>query len=210
LPPEAFQWCYEHVKEDLWIASSSGGTDVCTAFILGSPILPVYAGELQCRGLGADIKSFNMAGESVIEDIGELVLTKPFPSMPIYFWNDEDGSRLQESYFDMFPGIWRHGDYLKITDRGTCVIYGRSYATINRGGITSVTLEFYRVLAQVSSVINSLILALPLYVSLSFLYLSLVINLVYLLPNEIKKTIKKQILTLCLPCDVTTYMYDFF
>src|SRR5699024_6341220 len=148
-------------KEDLWIASSSGGTDVCTAFILGSPILPVYAGELQCRGRGADIKSFNMAGESVIEDISELVLTKPFPSMPIYFWNDDDGSRLQESSFDMFPSILLHGDYLKITDRGTCVIYGRSDATINRGGIRIGTSEIYRAVDQVPTVSDSLIVDIP-------------------------------------------------
>src|SRR5699024_12625469 len=109
LPPEAFQWCYEHVKEDLWIASSSGGTDVCTAFILGSPILPVYAGELQCRGLGADIKSFNMAGGSGIEDIGELILTKPFSSMPIYFWNDGGGCCLQGRCFVLVLGLWRLG-----------------------------------------------------------------------------------------------------
>src|SRR5690625_6978163 len=101
LPPEGFQWCYDNVKSDLWIASSSGGTDVCTAFILGAPVLPVYAGELQCRGLGADIKSFNMAGESVIEDIGELVLTKPITSMSIYFLNDDSWNRRLENYFDI-------------------------------------------------------------------------------------------------------------
>ncbi|MUV38335.1 Acetoacetate--CoA ligase [Lentibacillus sp. JNUCC-1] len=117
LPPEGFQWCYDHVKEDLWIASASGGTDVCTAFILGVPTLPVYAGELQCRGLGAKIESFDDEGRPLIEDVGELVLTEPFPSMPIYFWNDPDGSRMHDSYFDMYDGIWRHGDYLKVTDR---------------------------------------------------------------------------------------------
>lgn len=208
LPPEAFQWCYEHVKEDLWIASSSGGTDVCTAFILGSPILPVYAGELQCRGLGADIKSFNMAGESVIEDIGELVLTKPFPSMPIYFWNDEDGSRLQESYFDMFPGIWRHGDYLKITDRGTCVIYGRSDATINRGGIRIGTSEIYRAVDQVPTVSDSLIVDIPDQEGESFVPLFVVMKDGYQLTDEVKQTINKQIRTQCSPRHVPTGIYE--
>src|SRR5699024_4310703 len=161
LPPEGFKWCYDHVKEDLWIASVSGGTDVCTAFNLGAPILPVYAGELQCRGLGAKIESFSDDGQPLIDEVGELVLTEPLPSMPIYFWNDEDGSRLHESYFDTFDGIWRHGDYLKITKRGTCVIYGRSDATINRGGIRIGTSEIYRAVDQVPEVVDSLIVDIP-------------------------------------------------
>src|SRR5699024_5288928 len=113
LPPEGFLWCYENVKKDLWIASLSGGTDVCTAFILGSPTLPVYAGELQCRGLGANILSFSNQGEAKTEEIGELVITEPMPCMPIYFWNDPDRSRLHDSYFADIPGVWRHGDFLK-------------------------------------------------------------------------------------------------
>lgn len=161
LPPEGFRWCYDNVKEDLWIASVSGGTDVCTAFILGAPILPVYAGELQCRGLGAKIESFNDDGEPEINEVGELVLTEPFPSMPIYFWNDEGGSRMHDSYFDIFPGIWCHGDYLKITDRHTCVIYGRSDATINRGGIRIGTSEIYRAVDQVNEIADSLIVDIP-------------------------------------------------
>src|SRR5690625_1513292 len=161
LPPEGFQWCYDNVKKDLWIASVSGGTDVCTAFILGAPIMPVYAGELQCRGLGAKIESFNDDGEPQMEEVGELVLTEPFPSMPIYFWGDSDGSRLHESYFDVFSGIWCHGDYLKVTDRHTCVIYGRSDATINRGGIRIGTSEIYRAVDQVKEVADSLIVDIP-------------------------------------------------
>src|SRR5690625_1241460 len=161
LPPEGFSWCYNHVKEDLWIASASGGTDVCTAFILGVPILPVDAGELQCRGLGAKIESFTDDGVAKIGEVGELVLTKPLPSMPIYFWNDLDGSRLHESYFDMFPGVWRHGDYLEITDRKTCRIYGRSDATINRGGIRIGRSEIYRAVDQVKEIANSLIVDIP-------------------------------------------------
>src|SRR5699024_1196817 len=155
LPPEGFEWCYEHVKKDLWIASVSGGTDVCTAFILGVPTLPVYAGELQCRGLGAKVESFDDHGIPHLNEVGELVLTEPFPSMPTYFWNDPDGTRMHDSYFDMYPGIWRHGDYLKVTDRGTCVIYGRSDATINRGGVRIGTSEIYRAVDQVKEVVDS-------------------------------------------------------
>jgi len=208
LPPEGFQWCYENVKKDLWIASVSGGTDVCTAFILGIPTLPVYAGELQCRGLGAKIESFNDNGHPEIEAVGELVLTEPFPSMPIYFWNDTDGSRLHESYFDVFPGIWRHGDYLKITDRHTCVIYGRSDATINRGGIRIGTSEIYRAVDQVKAVADSLIVDIPKEDGDSFTPLFVVMKDRHSLTDETKQAIKKQIRTQCSPRHVPTGIYE--
>jgi acetoacetyl-CoA synthetase len=208
LPPEGFQWCYDNVKKDLWIASSSGGTDICTAFILGIPILPVYAGELQCRGLGAKIESFNDKGQSKIEEVGELVLTEPFPSMPIYFWNDEDGSRLRESYFDMYPGIWRHGDYLKVTDRHTCVIYGRSDATINRGGIRIGTSEIYRAVDQIKEVADSLIVDIPKEDGDSFTPLFVVMKQGYQLTAEIEQKLKKQIRTQCSPRHVPTSFYQ--
>ncbi|SET00085.1 acetoacetyl-CoA synthetase [Oceanobacillus limi] len=207
LPPEGFKWCYDHVKEDLWIASASGGTDVCTAFILGVPILPVYAGELQCRGLGAKIESFTDEGEAKIEEVGELVLTEPFPSMPIYFWNDIDGSRLRESYFDMFPGVWRHGDYLKVTERGTCVIYGRSDATINRGGIRIGTSEIYRAVDQVKEIADSLIVDIPKDNGDSFVPLFVIMKDGYVLTAEIKHAIKQQIKTQCSPRHVPTDIY---
>jgi acetoacetyl-CoA synthetase len=207
LPPEGFKWCYDNVKKDLWIASASGGTDVCTAFILGAPILPVYAGELQCRGLGAKIESFNDDGEPQIEEVGELVLTKPFPSMPIYFWGDSDGSRLHESYFDVFPGIWCHGDYLKITDRHTCVIYGRSDATINRGGIRIGTSEIYRAVDQVKEVADSLIVDIP-KGNDSETPLFVQMKEGYELTNEIKQVIKKQIRSQCSPRHVPTGVYE--
>ncbi|MBP1968425.1 acetoacetyl-CoA synthetase [Virgibacillus natechei] len=207
LPPEGFQWCYENVKSNLWIASASGGTDVCTAFILGAPILPVYAGELQCRGLGAKIESFNDDGEPQIKEVGELVLTEPFPSMPIYFWNDEDGSRLHESYFDMYPGIWRHGDYLKVTDRGTSVIYGRSDATINRGGIRIGTSEIYRAVDQVKEVADSLIVDVPTG-STSFTPLFVVMKEGYKLTDEIQQIIKKQIKEQCSPRHVPSEFHE--
>lgn len=208
LPPEGFQWCYDNVKDDLWIASASGGTDVCTAFILGAPILPVYAGELQCRGLGAKIESFNDEGEPEIEEVGELVLTEPFPSMPIYFWGDEDGERLHESYFDVFPGIWRHGDYLKVTERSTCVIYGRSDATINRGGIRIGTSEIYRAVDYVSEVADSLIVDIPDGEGDSSVLLFAVMNEGYELDESIKKKIKKQIRTHCSPRHAPNEIYQ--
>ncbi|MBT2214887.1 acetoacetate--CoA ligase [Virgibacillus dakarensis] len=207
LPPEGFQWCYDNVKEDLWIASASGGTDVCTAFILGVPILPVYAGELQCRGLGAKIESFNDMAEAQIDEVGELVLTEPFPSMPIYFWNDHDGSRLRDSYFDEFPGTWRHGDYLKVTNRHTCVIYGRSDATINRGGVRIGTSEIYRAVDQVKEVADSLIVDIPDKNGDSFVPLFVVMKDDYELTDDMKQSIRKQIKEQCSPRHVPTAMY---
>ncbi|QKY71075.1 acetoacetate--CoA ligase [Lentibacillus sp. CBA3610] len=208
LPPEGFQWCYDNVKEDLWIASASGGTDVCTAFILGSPTLPVYAGELQCRGLGAKIESFDDNANPQIEEVGELVLTEPFPSMPIYFWNDEDGSRLRDSYFDVFPGIWRHGDYLKVTDRHTCVIYGRSDATINRGGIRIGTSEIYRAVDHVSEVSDSLIVDVPKGDGDSCTPLFILMKEGKELTDDVKKTIKSQIRTHCSPRHTPSGIYQ--
>src|SRR5690625_4257966 len=208
LPPEGFAWCYEHVKKDLWISSVSGGTDVCTAFILGAPILSVYAGELQCRGLGAKIESFSYDGKPKINEVGELVLTEPLPSMPIYFWNDTDGSRLHESYFDMFPGIWRHGDYLKITHRGTCVIYGRSDATINRGGIRIGTSEIYRAVDQVKEIANSLIIDIPDGKGDSTVPLFVVMQEDFSLTEGVKQLIRKQIREQCSPRHTPTDIYQ--
>ena len=135
LSPEGFDWIYEHVGDDTWLFSTSGGTDVCTAFVGGVPTLPVYRGELQARALGAALEAFNEAGEPVIDEVGELVLTEPMPSMPLFLWGDDDGSRYHDSYFDHYPGVWRHGDWIEITSRGTAVIYGRSDSTINRQGV---------------------------------------------------------------------------
>jgi acetoacetyl-CoA synthetase len=158
LPPEGFQWIYEHVKKDLWLASVSGGTDVCSAFLGGSVLLPVYAGELQCRALGAKVEAFDDNGHSLIDEMGELVITEPMPSMPLFFWNDANNKRYLESYFEMFPGIWRHGDWVKITPRGSAVIYGRSDSTINRKGIRMGSSEIYRVVEDLPEVLDSLII----------------------------------------------------
>ena len=161
LAPEGFAWVYEHVGRDTWLFSTRGGTDLCTAFVGGCPVLPVYEGELQCRSLGADIHAFDEAGEPVIDEVGELVIVQPMPSMPLRFWGDEDGSRYREAYFEMFPGVWRHGDWIRITPRGTAVISGRSDSTINRGGIRMGTSEIYRAVLAVPEVVDALVVDVP-------------------------------------------------
>ncbi len=157
LTPEGFRWVYERVKDDLLLGSVSGGTDVATAFVLSCPLLSVRAGEIQCRGLGAKVEAFDAQGRSVIDEVGELVITEPLPSMPVFFWNDPDMSRYRASYFEAYPGVWRHGDWIRITPRGTCVIYGRSDSTLNRGGVRMGTSEFYRVVEELPEVLDSLI-----------------------------------------------------
>jgi acetoacetyl-CoA synthetase len=159
LPPEGFDWVYQQVKPDVWLGSASGGTDVCTAFVVSNPLDPVIRGKLQCRALGARIEAWNENGETVWNEMGELVLTAPFPSMPVFFWNDPDGGRLRASYFDYFPGIWRHGDWIEINpDDGQCVIYGRSDSTLNRGGVRMGTSEFYRVVEAFPEIQEALVI----------------------------------------------------
>ena len=169
LSPDAFRWVYDHVGEDTWLFSTSGGTDLCTAFVGGVPILPVYEGELQARSLGASVEAWDPEGRPLIGEVGELVITKPMPSMPLYLWNDPDGERYRESYFDMYPGIWRHGDWIEITERGTAIITGRSDSTINRGGVRMGTAEIYRAVLAVDEVVDALVVdvgTMPLFVVL--------------------------------------------
>ncbi|HET7506779.1 MAG TPA: acetoacetate--CoA ligase, partial [Solirubrobacterales bacterium] len=161
LSPEGFDWIYEHLGRDTWLFSTSGGTDLCTAFVGGVATLPVYRGELQARALGAAVEAWDEEGRPVVEEVGELVVTEPMPSMPLYLWGDEDGSRYRESYFEMFPGVWRHGDWLELTRRGTAVIYGRSDSTINRGGIRMGTSEIYRAVLGIDAVVDALVVDLP-------------------------------------------------
>ncbi|MBI3859853.1 MAG: acetoacetate--CoA ligase [Thaumarchaeota archaeon] len=156
LTSDGFEWVYGNVKEDLWLASLSGGTDVCTAFVGGNPTLPVRSGELQCRSLGAKVEAFDEWGRPVVEQMGELVVTEPMPSMPLFLLGDPDGLRYRESYFEKFPGVWRHGDWITITDRGTCVIFGRSDATIKRSGVRIGTSEIYRSVESIPEVADSL------------------------------------------------------
>ena len=158
LPPEGFDWIYENVKRDLWLFSTSGGTDLCTAFVGGVPLLPVRSGELQARSLGAKVEAYDEEGNSLVDEVGELVITEPMPSMPLYLWNDPEGERLRESYFDKYPGVWRHGDWIKIKPEGSAVIYGRSDSTINRGGVRMGTSEIYRAVDTVEEVRDSLVI----------------------------------------------------
>ncbi|HXB16348.1 MAG TPA: acetoacetate--CoA ligase [Solirubrobacteraceae bacterium] len=161
LSPESFRWVYERVEDDLWLFSTSGGTDVCTAFVAGSPMLPVYEGELQCRALGCKVEAWDEEGNSLIDEVGELVVTEPMPSMPLFLWGDESGERLRESYFAMYPGIWRHGDWIRITPRGGAVIYGRSDSTINRQGVRMGTSEIYRAALSLEDVLDALVVDVP-------------------------------------------------
>ena len=161
LSPEGFDWIYDRLGPDVWLFSTSGGTDLCTAFVGGVPTLPVYRGELQARALGAKVEAWSAEGRAVVGEVGELVITEPMPSMPIRLWGDTNDARYRASYFDTFPGIWRHGDWIEITDRGTAIITGRSDATINRGGIRMGTAEIYRAVLTVDEVVDALVVDLP-------------------------------------------------
>ncbi|WDZ86934.1 acetoacetate--CoA ligase [Micromonospora cathayae] len=157
LPAEGFTWVYGNVSDTLQLQSLSGGTDVCTGFVGGVPTLPVYAGEIACRALGAKVEARSADGSPVVGELGELVITAPMPSMPVGFWNDPDGSRYREAYFDLYPGVWRHGDWITINERGGCVITGRSDATLNRGGVRLGTAEFYSVVEGMDEVVDSVV-----------------------------------------------------
>jgi acetoacetyl-CoA synthetase len=157
LPTEGFHWVYDAVGRDLLLSSVSGGTDVCTAFVGGCPMVPVRAGEISCRYLGVRVEAFDENGESVVGKQGELVVTAPMPSMPVGFWGDSDGSRYRGAYFDVYPGVWRHGDWITITEQGSCIISGRSDATLNRGGVRIGTAEFYSVVEGMEAVVDSLV-----------------------------------------------------
>ena len=158
LVAESFDYVYDSIKRDLLLSSISGGTDIVSCFVLGSPLLPVYRGELQCRGLGLKVEVYNDAGQSVVGEKGELVCTAPFPSMPVGFWNDAEGKKYRDAYFGRFPGVWCHGDYMELTPRGTAVIYGRSDAVLNPGGVRIGTAEIYRQVEQLNEVVESLVI----------------------------------------------------
>ena len=195
LPIEAYLWVYDAVKPDLWLASISGGTDIASGFVACAPSLPVTAGEIQCRELGVAAYAFNEAGQPVVDQVGELVVTQPMPSMPLYFWNDPQGQRYRESYFETFEGVWRHGDWIRFTERGTAVIYGRSDSTINRFGIRMGTAEIYRVVEELSEVRDSLVVDLEYLGRPSFLALFVVLQPGHALDEAVKKKILAQIRT---------------
>lgn len=197
LPPEGFHWLYEHVKRDLWVASVSGGTDVCSAFVTGSILLPVYAGELQARSLGAAVQSFDEQGQALIDEVGELVITEPLPSMPLFFWNDPQMERYKESYFATYPGVWRHGDWIRITPHGSAIISGRSDSTINRSGIRMGSSEIYRIVEGLPEVVDSLIVGVELphggYYMPLFVVLRAGVNLDEALVLKIRQSLRSSI-----------------
>jgi acetoacetyl-CoA synthetase len=193
LPPDAFDWLYANVKSDLWLISLSGGTDVCSGFVGGSPLLPMYRGEIQCRMLGCDVQAWNEQGEAVTESLGELVIATPMPSMPVFFWNDPGDVRYRSSYFEHFPGVWRHGDWVRITDRGGVVIYGRSDATLNRGGVRIGTAEVYNAVEGIPEIRDSLVLSLELPGGQYLMPLFVVLAEGITLTDELKKRINARL-----------------
>jgi acetoacetyl-CoA synthetase len=195
LSPEAYEWIYASVRNDIWLSPISGGTDFAGAFVCGSPTLPVYAGEMQCRALGHKVEAFDDEGHSIVDEVGELVCTEPVPSMPLRFWNDEGDRRYRDSYFDVFPGVWRHGDWIKITPRGGAIIYGRSDATINRHGIRMGTSEFYRLVESLPEIADSLVVDLEFLGRESFLYLFVTLRNGMLLDDALRDKINGAIRT---------------
>jgi acetoacetyl-CoA synthetase len=193
LSPDGFRWVYDHVGRDTWLFSTSGGTDLCTAFVGGCPILPVYEGELQARALGAAIEAWDPEGRPLVGEVGELVITVPMPSMPLYLWNDPDGERYRDSYFSMYPGIWRHGDWIEITERDTAIIYGRSDSTINRGGVRMGTAEIYRAVLMVEEVVDALVVDVPQEDGEGFMPLFVVLREGTSLDEDLTKRIKRRI-----------------
>ncbi len=208
LAPEGFEWVYEHVGSDTWLFSTSGGTDLCTAFVGGVPLLPVYRGELQARALGAKVEAFDEEGSPVIDQVGELVITEPMPSMPVFFWGDEGGSRYRSSYFEMYPGIWRHGDWIEITSRGTAIIYGRSDSTINRGGIRMGTSEIYRAVSAVPEVLDALVVDVPKPGTEGWMPLFVVLREDAELDDDLVAEIKRRIREQCSPRHVPSDVFQ--
>jgi len=208
LSPEGFEWVYEHVGRDTWLFSTSGGTDVCTAFVGGVPLLPVYRGELQARSLGAKVQAFDEDGTSVVDQVGELVITEPMPSMPLFLWGDEDGSRYHASYFEQYPGVWRHGDWIEITSRGTAVIYGRSDSTINRQGVRMGTSEIYRAVQSVPEVTDALVVDVPRPGTEGWMPLFVVLSEGLTLDSQLEDEIKRRIRDQCSPRHVPNAIFQ--
>ena len=208
LPVSAFEFVYDHVNADLAVESLSGGTDLCTPFVGGVPIHPVYAGEIQGASLGAKVEAYNAAGEPVIEEVGELVISAPMPSMPIKFWNDPHNGRYKASYFEMYPGVWRHGDWIKFNVDGSCVIYGRSDSTINRKGIRMGTSEIYACVEALEAVIDSLVVDLEMLDRDSFMPLFVILAGGRTLDEALKQTIIHKLRTDLSPRHVPNEIYQ--
>jgi acetoacetyl-CoA synthetase len=197
--PETFAWFYDEVKQDLWMTSPSGGTDICSGIVGQSPLLPVRAGEIQCPILGIDAKAFDEAGNAVIDQIGELVIASPAPCMPIKFWNDPDGKRYHESYFADYPGVWRHGDYIKFKEDMSSVIYGRSDSTLNRHGVRIGTSEIYRCVEQIPEVADSLVVCLERRPGLYYMPLFVKLKPEIVLDTQLSDRIKDTLRRVCSP-----------
>jgi acetoacetyl-CoA synthetase len=193
LSPECYRWIFEKVGPEVWLAVIAGGTDFAGAFLAGNITLPIYIGEMQCRSLGAAVYAYSEAGQPVVEEVGELVCTEPIPSMPLYFWNDPDQERYRESYFDVYPGVWRHGDWLRITARGGGIIYGRSDATINRHGIRMGTSELYRAVEALPEILDSLVVDLEYLGRPSYMPLFVVMRPGFVLDESMRERIVSQI-----------------
>ncbi|MEU2264481.1 acetoacetate--CoA ligase [Streptomyces sp. NPDC019645] len=206
LPPDGFRWLHDEVREDLWIASVSGGTDVCSCFAGAVPTLPVHIGELQAACLGTDLQAWDPHGKPLVGEVGELVVTNPMPSMPIRFWNDPDGSRYRESYFEMFPGVWRHGDWITITDHGSVVIHGRSDSTLNRQGVRMGSADIYEAVERLPEIKESLVIGLEEpdggYWMPLFVHLAPGAALDDGLRSRIKRTIREQLSPRHVPDDI--------
>jgi acetoacetyl-CoA synthetase len=207
LSPEGFDWVYEQLGAETWLFSTSGGTDLCTAFVGGTPLLPVYRGELQARALGAAVEAWDEAGKPAIDEVGELVVTEPMPSMPVRFWNDPDGSRYRASYFEHYPGVWRHGDWIEITSRGTAVIYGRSDSTINRSGIRMGTSEIYRAVLGVETILEALVVDIPRPGTEGWMPLFVVLREGAELDDELRREIARRVRERCSPRHVPDEVY---
>jgi acetoacetyl-CoA synthetase len=208
LPPEGFAWVYEAIKRDLWLVSMSGGTDVVSAFVVGNPLLPVRAGELQCRALGARVEAFDELGRAVVDQTGELVISAPMPSMPVFLWNDPDFARYRDSYFDMFPGIWRHGDWIRLTPAGSAVIQGRSDSTLNRLGVRVGTAEVYSAVESLPEIRDSLIIGLELPGGGYYMPLFVVLADNTALDPDLRQKIKLTIRNHCSPRHVPDAIID--
>jgi acetoacetyl-CoA synthetase len=197
--PETFVWFYENVKADLWVTSQSGGTDFCSGIVGSIATAPVYAGEIQGRLLGMDAHAWNDAGEDLIDEVGELVITKPSPSMPLFFWNDPGDKRYLDSYFSTYPGVWRHGDFFKINARGGCFVYGRSDSTLNRFGVRIGSAEIYRCVERIDDVLDSLIVCLETPGGNFYMPLFVKLKPGVTLDDDMKKSINTRLRVDCSP-----------
>ena len=206
LAPEAYTWAWQKIRTDLWWAVISGGTDFASAFLAGTPELPTVPGEMQARCLAADVEAWDDAGRPLVDDVGELVCKQPMPSMPLYFWGDADRRRYHESYFDTYPGVWRHGDWLRLTPSGGAVVYGRSDATLNRHGLRLGTAEMYRAVEALPEVLDSLVVDIEVLGRPSFMPLFVVLRPGLLLDdalrNALRQAIREQLSPRFLPDDI--------